>query len=74
MQIDFEEAFDLVSWKFLYNVLQAFGFDNFIHLIIRLFNTDIKACVTQCFFLSDPIMLSMVADRVTKLLHTCVCS
>ena len=35
MQIDFEKAFDSVSWKFLYIALESFGFDNdFIKWII----------------------------------------
>ena len=55
MQIDFEKAFDSVSWKFLYIVLESFGFDNDFIKWIRLFNTDIKAYIIQCGFLSDPI-------------------
>ena len=55
MQIDFEKAFDSVSWKFLYNVIEAFDFDaNFIKWS-RLFNTDIRAHVTQCGFWFSPI-------------------
>ena len=55
MLIDFEKAFDSVSWNFLYNVLEAFGFDeNFINWI-KLFNNDIKAYITQCGILSQPI-------------------
>ena len=55
MQIDFEKAFDSVYWKFLYIALESFGFDNDFIKWIRLFNTDIKAYITQCGFLSDPI-------------------
>ena len=57
MQIDFEKAFDSVSWKFLYNVLESFGFDDNFIKWVKLFNTDIKAYVTQCGFLSDPILI-----------------
>ena len=57
MQIDFEKAFDSVSWDFLYTVLESFGFDcKFINWI-KLFNTDIKAYILQCGFLSDPITI-----------------
>ena len=57
MQIDFEKTFDSVSWKFLYNVLESFGFDDNFIKWVKLFNTDIKAYVTQCGFLSDPILI-----------------
>ena len=55
MQIDFQKAFDSVSWDFLYIVLEKFGFDDKFIKWIRLFNKDIKAYVTQCGFLSNPI-------------------
>ena len=55
MQIDFEKAFDSVSWDFLYNVLESFGFDHEFINWIKLFNMDIKAYISQCGFLSDPI-------------------
>ena len=45
IQIDFEKALNSVSWIFLYNVLESFGFDNNFNTWIRPFNTDIKACV-----------------------------
>ena len=55
MQIDFEKAFDSVSWKFLYNVLESFGFDENLIKWVKLFNTDIKAYVSQSGFMSDPV-------------------
>ena len=55
MLIDFEKAFDSVSWSFLYNVLETFGFDDNFIKWIKLFNNDIKAYVIQCGFLSQPI-------------------
>ena len=55
MCIDFEKAFDSLSWKFLYKVLSYFGYSqNFIKWV-KLFNTDIKAYVLQCGFLSEEI-------------------
>ena len=55
MLIDFEKAFDSVSWSFLYNVLEYFGFDDKFTNWIKLFNKDIIAYVIQCGILSDPI-------------------
>ena len=55
--IDFEKAFDSLSWTFLYNVLAYFGFDNTFISWIKLFNTDIEARICQAGFLSDPIKI-----------------
>ena len=55
MLIDFEKAFDSVSWSFLYKVLDFFGFDNDFINWIKLFNNNVIAYVIQCGFLSDPI-------------------
>ena len=58
MLIDFEKAFDLLLWKFLYRVLEFFGYSkNFIQWI-KLFNTEITAYVVQCVFLSKPIHIN----------------
>ena len=53
MLIDFEKAFDSISWKFLYKVLEFFGFHNMFIKWIKLFNTDIKASVIQCGKMSE---------------------
>ena len=42
MLIDFEKAFDSVSWKFLYKVLKSFGFDEKFINQIKLFNNNIN--------------------------------
>ena len=53
--IDFEKAFDSISWKFMYKVLNYFGFgDNFITWI-KILNTNIKASVLQSGFLSEQL-------------------
>ena len=55
--IDFEKAFDSMSWKFIYNVLEYFGFSkNFIKQI-KLFNNNITAYIIQCGKLSDKIYI-----------------
>ena len=47
MLIDFEKAFDSISWKFMYNVLEYLGFTpNFINWI-KLLNNNIQATVIQ---------------------------
>ena len=55
MQIDFEKAFDSVSWKFLCLILESFCFDNKFLKWIKLFNKDITAYIIQSGYLSDPI-------------------
>ena len=51
--IDFEKAFDSVSWSFLYKTLNYFKFGKKIISWIKLFNNDIRASVLQCGHLSD---------------------
>ena len=63
MLIDFEKAFDSVSWKFLYQVLQSFGFgENFIKWI-NILNNDIKASIIQCGILSESFPISRGARQ-----------
>ena len=58
MLIDFEKAFDSLSWSFLYRVLEFFGYsENFIKWV-KLFNTEITAYIEQCGFLSKPIKIN----------------
>ena len=45
--LDFEKAFDSISWKFMYGTLKFFNFtDSFIRWI-KLLNTDIEASIIQ---------------------------
>ena len=51
--LDFEKAFDSISWKFIYKVLNFFNFgQNFIKLIQTILN-DPKLCVIQNGIFSD---------------------
>ena len=65
MLIDFEKAFDSISWTFLYKALQSFGYSKEFIQWIELFNTDIKAYVLQCGYLSSGI--SIERGKVTPL-------
>ena len=53
--VDFEKAFDSVSWEFLYKTLDFFNFGKNIKSWIKLFNNDVIAYVSQCGFLSKKI-------------------
>ena len=70
MLIDFEKAFDSVSWKFLYNILDFFMFcKNFIHWI-KILNTDIHASVIQAGVKLDFIKIERRCKQGDLLLHT----
>ena len=47
MLIDFEKAFDSLSWKFLCKVLKFFGYSDCFIKWIKVFNTDLLAYVLQ---------------------------
>ena len=53
MLIDFQKAFDSVSWKFLNSTLKFFGFKQRLCKWIQVLNTNIKASVLQSGFLSE---------------------
>ena len=57
MLIDFQKAFDSVSWQFLLRVLEIFGYDEDFISWIQLFNEEIEAYVIQCGILSKPISI-----------------
>ncbi|XP_078335420.1 uncharacterized protein LOC144626204 [Crassostrea virginica] len=52
MMIDFEKAFDTVSWKFIHKCLDFFNFGSSIKKWISTFQNNIESTVTQSGFLS----------------------
>ena len=55
MLIDFEKAFDTVSWQFIYQVLHIFGLKESFITWIKPFNNDKTTYVLQCGILSKSI-------------------
>ena len=55
VSIDFQKAFDSISWEFIFKTLSYLGFGANFQRWIRLFNTGITAKVLQNGFLSDNI-------------------
>ena len=53
--VDFEKAFDSISWSFLNDCLKVLGFGNGFIRWVSTFNTEIYASVLQCGYLSNPI-------------------
>ena len=45
--LDFEKAFDSISWKFIYSVLKFFNFGEYFIKLVRVILSDIKLCVIQ---------------------------
>ena len=63
MLIDFEKAFDSLSWQFLYKVLHFFGFKESMIRWIKLFNNEFQASILQCGFLSKPFKIGRGAKQ-----------
>ena len=53
--IDFEKAFDTISWEFIHKCLKIFNFGNSIIKWIKLFQQNIFSNINQCGVLSDKI-------------------
>ena len=58
--IDFEKAFDSVSWNFFYKTLHFFNLGQDIINWVKLFNNDIFAYVIQSGFLSQKIVTQLL--------------
>ena len=57
LSIDFEKAFDTVSWKFIHKVLKFCNFGPSIISSIRLFQNSSESCIIQNGFMSDFLRL-----------------
>ncbi|MCG7876954.1 MAG: reverse transcriptase family protein, partial [Candidatus Thiodiazotropha endolucinida] len=53
LSIDFQQAFDSVSWKFILKTLDYFNFGPSIKKWIKLFQNGAESCILQNGFLSD---------------------
>ena len=51
--IDFEKAFDSISWSFIYETMEFLGFSKNLVDWVKLFNRDIKATIIQYGVLSE---------------------
>ena len=66
LSVDFEKAFDSVSWSFIYKVMEFFGFGNSIISWIKTFNNNIKLSVNQCGNLSFFLVLAAAAAKAIQ--------
>ena len=57
LSVDFEKAFDTVSWEFIENVLKYFNFGPSIISWIKLFQSGSESCIIQNGFMSDFLKL-----------------
>ena len=53
LSVDFENAFDSVSWSFIYKVMEFFGFGKSTISWVKTFNNNVKLSVNQCGNLSS---------------------
>ena len=57
LSIDFQQAFDSISWKFIHKVLNYFNFGPSIQRWVKLFQTGVESCILQNGFMSDFFLL-----------------
>ena len=55
MLIDYEKAFDSISWNFLLKTFKYLGFGKTLLCWLNMYNTNIQARVIQCGFTFEPI-------------------
>ena len=69
MLIDFEKAFDTISWKFMFETLDFFKFRPSIKNWIKTFYNGTKSCVLQKHSLLTIFIFKGAVDKVTPFLH-----
>jgi hypothetical protein len=74
MMIDFEKAFDSVSWAFIQSVLGLFGFGESIKKWVRLFYESSESCIIQNGNFSPFLAWVEVVGKVIPFPHTFSCS
>ena len=57
MVIDFQKAFDSISWNFIYNTLSFLGFGESYIKWIKLLNNEVTARVIQSGYASNSIQI-----------------
>ena len=57
LSIDFQQAFDSISWKFIHKVLNYCNFGPSIQRWVKLFQTGVESCILQNGFMSDFFLL-----------------
>ena len=53
IHIEFERAFDSFSWQFIYKIFNYYGFGKSIKSWVKLLNTNLRASILQCGYLSE---------------------
>ena len=61
--VDFEKAFDSISWKFINHTLNFLNFGDSIKRWVNVFYNDIQSCVIQNGFLSEPFTVKRGCRR-----------
>ena len=69
LSIDFQQAFDSISLKFIHKVLDYFNFGPSIKSWIKLFQSGAESCILQNGFMSDFFQLGRGVDKVTQSPH-----
>ena len=57
LSVDFQQAFDTVSWKFIDKTLDYFNFGSSVKKCIKLFQTGAQSCILQNGHLSESFTL-----------------
>lgn len=56
--LDYSKAFDKICWKLIEKALRLFGFGEYITTVVNVLFNNIKTCVSNAGFSSDPFLPS----------------